>query len=273
MSTNDHEDLTYAMEELADRQAPAGPPPTAELVRRGRLRKRQRAAVLTGGVAAVAAVAMAGAFVVGGGSGSPTATGIGPAAAASGTGTPTGSPSGKPTSTSSPIKPSDTHTAGPPIASLLAERLPAGFKILNSWDYPGAKPGSGLWLVGAAHNISNGSQSGSMRLELTQLRDVPAGSTNYKPTADCGPALNCTVTHRPDGSVLIVSLPPKAAGGEQDWSASLYGTDGGLVTASSGNIAGPGQGGGVYGGGAVLTGEQLTALALDPVWQGIIQKH
>ncbi|MFJ1795140.1 hypothetical protein [Kitasatospora griseola] len=291
MSTNDHEDLSNALEVLVDRQPPAGDAPVAELVRRGRLRKRQRAAVMTGGVAAVVAVAMAGAFVVGA-EGSPTAGGIGPAAAASGSAKPSstpsdkasgspsgkpsssGSPSGKPTSSGSPSgKPSDAPTAGAPVPDLLAERIPVGYRILTTWKDPGPRPGSGQsWRLGAGHTITNGSRTGNIRIELTQLVGVPSGSTNYTPTADCGSMPDCTVTQRPDGSVLIVQLPAAAAG-MQDWKALLYGTDGSLVTASSGTVPGPGDGTDLYPGPPVLDGEQLKALALDPVWQGIIKQH
>ncbi|MFJ5922513.1 hypothetical protein ACIQF6_07850 [Kitasatospora sp. NPDC092948] len=292
MSTNEHEDLSYAMEVLADRQPPPGRPPTAELVRRGRLRKRRRAAVMTGGVAAVAAVAMAGAFVVGG-SGSPAVSGIGPAAGASGSTTPTelpssrptntglpstrptntSSPSSKPTDTGSPSsKPSGAPTADLPLANLLEARLPAGYHIVSTWNQPATKPGD-PWRAGAGHTITNGSRTGNMRIELTQVTGVRSGSTDYKPTADCGSVPNCTVTQRPDGSVLMVVLPPAAPGGLQDWKALLYGTDGTLVTASSGTVPGPGEGSDIYPGPPVLNGDQLTALALDPVWQGIIHQH
>ncbi|MEV7123562.1 hypothetical protein [Kitasatospora griseola] len=293
MSINENEDLTQALEVLVDRQPPAGPPPTAELLRRGRLGRRRRAAVMTGGVAAVAAVAMAGAFAAGIGGGSPTASGLGPAAGSSGKPTSTTSPSGKPTSTSSPSgkptstgspstdptnsspsgKPSDAPTAGPLVPEMLAERVPAGYRILATWKDPGPKPGSGKpWRIGVAHTITNGPRTGTIRIELTQVVGVPSGSTDYKPTADCGTAPACTVTHRPDGSLLMVTLPAAAAG-LQDWQATLYGTDGSMVTASSSTVPAPGGGTDLYSGPPILNGEQLTALALDPVWQGVIKKH
>ncbi|MFD5563784.1 hypothetical protein [Kitasatospora griseola] len=292
MSINENEDLTQALEVLVDRQSPAGPPPTAELLRRGRLGRRRRAAVVTGGVAAVAAVAMAGAFAVGIGGGSPT-VGIGPAASASGSAKPSGTPSGKPSGTpsgkpsgtpsgkpstdptnSSPSgKPSDAPTAGAPVPDLLAERVPAGYRILATWKDPGPKPGSGKpWRIGVAHTITNGPRTGTIRIELTQVAGVPSGSTDYKPTADCGTAPACTVTHRPDGSLLMVTLPAAAAG-LQDWQATLYSTDGSVVTASSSTVPAPGGATDPYSGPPVLNGEQLTALALDPVWQGVIKQH
>jgi len=302
MSTNEHEDLSHAMEVLADRQPPAGPPPTAELLHRGRLHKRRRAAVMTGGVAAVAAIAVAGAFAVGGTGGtggSPTAGGIGPAASASGSAAPTDLPSTRPTDTGSPsTRPTDTGSpstrpdmsspstnptnsdspakpsdaAAPPLANLLEARLPAGYHIVKTWNESPTAPGK-PWRAGAAHTITNGSRTGNMRIELGRVAGVPSGTTDYKPIADCGTMSNCTITHRPDGSVLMVMLPSAAPGGLQDWRALLYGTDGGMVTASSGTVPGPGEGTEIYPGPPVLNGEQLTALALDPVWQGIIHQH
>ncbi|KIQ62884.1 hypothetical protein TR51_28735 [Kitasatospora griseola] len=290
MSINENEDLTQALEVLADRQPPAGPPPTAELLRRGRLGRRRRAAVMTGGVAAVAAVAMAGAFAVGIGGGSPTASGLGPAAGASGKPTSTSSPSGKPTNTSSPstdptstgspAKPADLPTAGPLKPDMLEERIPAGYHVISTWKDQHPLPGGQgqEWRVGTGHSITNGSRTGDVRIELAQVAGVPRGTTGYQPTATCGAAPDCTVTHRPDGSVLIVDLPP-VVNGFEGWKATLYGTDGGMVTAASGSVTAtsvfpdpravedrppvP----------PVLTVDQLTALALDPIWQTVLKQY
>ncbi|OKJ16823.1 hypothetical protein [Kitasatospora sp. CB01950] len=266
MSTTDHEDLSHALEVLADGQAPAGPAPVADLLRRGRRSKRRRAATMTGAVAAIIAVAVAGGAVLTAG---PTSTVAGPAAAPSGGG------SSKPSDGAS-SKPGSPGSV-PNVAELLAARIPAGYRIENTWNDPGPQPlPSGMpgptdgvrqqaFRVGALHSITNGTRSGNIRIEVGQVIGVPRHSTGYKPHATCGNVPKCAVENRPDGSQLYTYLPDAAAG-LQDWRVTLYRTDGSMITASSNTIAN--QGDKLYPS-PLLDGDQLTALALDPVWQHV----
>ncbi|MFD8596082.1 hypothetical protein ACFV1L_13860 [Kitasatospora sp. NPDC059646] len=260
MSTTDHEDLSHALAVLADRQAPDGPAPVADLLRRGRRSRRGRAAALTG-AAAVVAAALAGVAALPAG---PTSTGIGPAAAASGGG------SAGPTGGASP-GPGDPDS-GPDVAELLAARIPAGYRIEKTWTDPGPQPvpsptagyRAQAFRVGALHGITNGTRSGDIRIEVGQVPGVPRHSKDFKPHANCADTPRCWVENRPDGSQLYKVLP-EVATGNQTWQVTLFRTDGSMIVASSSIFLGqedrlrtP-----------VLDGDRLTALALDPVWQQV----
>ncbi|MFI9783174.1 hypothetical protein ACIHEI_06620 [Kitasatospora sp. NPDC051984] len=297
MSTNDHEDLSHALEVLADRQLPPGSAPTADLLRRGRRSKRLRAATVTGTAVAVGALAMGTLFIGGPGA---TTTGIGPAAAAasgpeasskpsstpSGSSKPSGEPSTKPSGSAKPSgtpsevsKPSGTPSTktsnspvlDPRVKELLTARIPAGYRIANSYDDPDPAPGSGvryrvattMLLVDDAKSPVEGTD---IRLEISHMPGMAPGTT-YQPNPTCDGASNCTVTQRPDGSVLMVKLPP-AAGDFYRWSAALYRTDGNIVTASANNS--PMMGGPIVQ--PAFNGDQLTTLVLDPVWSNVIDQ-
>ncbi|MFD8482390.1 hypothetical protein [Kitasatospora sp. NPDC059673] len=306
MSTNEHEDLSQALEVLADRQLPPGSAPTADLLRRGRRSKRLRAATVSGTAVVVGAVAMGALFI---GGPAATSSGIGPAAAAASgpeaSGKPSGTPSGKPTESSKPSsqpsgkptesskpssqpstkpsgssKPSGTPSTktsnspvlNPRVQELLAARNPAGYRIASSYDDPDPEPGSGVrYRVATTETLVNDATNpvrvGDLRIEITHVKEMAPGTT-YQPNPSCDATSNCTITHRPDGSVLMVKLPP-AAGGIYWWQATLYRTDGSLVTAISNNSPmapdGPIDP-------PALNGDQLTTLVLDPVWSHVIDQ-
>ncbi|MGW4379296.1 hypothetical protein [Kitasatospora sp. NPDC004531] len=290
MSTDEHEELSHALEELADRQPPPGSAPTADLLRRGRRRRLVRSAAMTGTAVAVAAVALGGLFA-----GTPvdTAAGIGPAAGATvsdkptGSAKPSGTPSTKPTGSAKPSgtptgkdqpKPSGTPSTktsnspvlNPRVEELLAARRPAGYRLTNAFSDPDPEPGSGVrYRVVATEGLFRDSdrRGGDISMAITHVQGMPQGAT-YQPNPSCGGASNCTVTHRPDGSVLMVTLSP-AVHDIFWWEATLYRTDGSLITARERNSPEMGEDP-VFP--PILDGDQLAALALDPVWTQVVDQ-
>ncbi|MFD7733566.1 hypothetical protein ACFV6F_24695, partial [Kitasatospora phosalacinea] len=115
--------------------------------------------------------------------------------------------------------------------------------------------------VGAGYTIVKGSKTGTVQLTVDRGQ---AGASRRAP-ATCD-IQGCSVTQQPDGSTLVLQLPPAAVGGEQVWQATLYRTDGSMIVAESGLVPLPGHGHELYAGPPALDGQQLTALVLDPVW-------
>ncbi|MFD7733119.1 hypothetical protein ACFV6F_22345, partial [Kitasatospora phosalacinea] len=120
MNDTEHQEMSRALRDLADRHGPAGPAPVTELMHRGRRRRGLRTAAVTGSVAAVAAVAVFGGLALSGG---PTATVAGPA----GTGTASAS-----ASASASVTPGGAARLGPTsgaeVAELLKSRFPQGYR-------------------------------------------------------------------------------------------------------------------------------------------------
>ncbi|MFB7948206.1 hypothetical protein ACFC6L_25180 [Kitasatospora phosalacinea] len=278
MNDTEHQEMSRALRDLADRHGPAGPAPVTELMHRGRRRRGLRTAAVTGSVAAVAAVAVFGGLALSGG---PTATVAGPA----GTGT-----------ASAPASASVTPggavrlgpTSGAEVAALLKSRFPQGYRA-DGEPYLVDDKGVDLELlgkqlteeqkkqlaeqgglpdrlrggekVGAGYTIVKGSKTGTVQLTV----DRGQGGTPRRAPTTCD-LPGCSVTEQPDGSTLLLDLPPAAAGGEQVWQATLYRTDGSMIVAQSGVVPLPGHGHDLYAGPPALDGQQLTALVLDPVW-------
>ncbi|GLW53272.1 lipase chaperone [Kitasatospora phosalacinea] len=284
MNDTEHQEMSRALRDLADRHGPAGPAPVTELMHRGRRRRGLRTAAVTGSVAAVAAVAVFGGLALSGG---PTATVAGPAGAG------TASTSA---STSASVTPGGAvqlgPTSGAEVAALLKSRFPQGYRADGEpflvedkgidWELlnkqlteeqkklaaeqgglpdrlkNGARIGG---QVGAGYTIAKGSKTGTVQLTISRGQD---GAPHRAP-ATCGTP-GCSATKQPDGSTLVLNLPPAAAGGEQVWQATLYRTDGSMITAESGTVPLPGHGSDLYAGPPALDGQQLTALVLDPAW-------
>lgn len=258
MNSTENEEMSRALRELADRQ-PGGPAPVTELLHRGRRRKRLRAVAVTGSAAAVVAVALAGAAVL-----VPHAsnnTQAGPASSASVTASATASAASSP----SPTRTVPATSAG--VAEALKSWVPSGYRITDTWLEPGmpSLPPNlpPIARIGALHTVTDGGRTGNIRIEITRSMSRSNPSAHPQPT--CGTVPNCSVSTRPDGSVLLVELPPAAAGGEQIWQATLYAAGGTMITASSGNVSTTGVDRAL----PLLDGEHLTALALDPVWRQV----
>ncbi|MFG2824302.1 hypothetical protein ACGFX4_33340 [Kitasatospora sp. NPDC048365] len=259
--TEDDERIAHALHDLADRRTttdapgplgsvgsvgPVGPVPVAELLRRGRRSRRLR--TLTRTVTAAGAVALA------------CTTGI--ALAPGGATTPTPAPpAAHSTSAPAPATSSPSPTATPATADqaldLLRSKLPGTLRLSLPWTAgPPPKGLPGAYRIAAAYTVTDGSRTGSVRIEIA--RAAPR-------TADPCPIPDCTVTALPDGSQLTVYLP--TVGDLQDWRAELRRPDGTFITASAGNIPGPGdKRRDPYPNSPLLDGAQLTALAQDPVW-------
>jgi hypothetical protein len=117
----------------------------------------------------------------------------------------------------------------------------------------------------AAYTVTDGTATGGVEVTVNRLA---AGAL----PADAGGCeagiTGCTSVTQPDGARLTIHRPARAPGGEQLWDAYLRRPDGTMVTVSAGNIPGPGTGlTEPYPNGPLLTGDQLGALALDPVWR------
>ncbi|MDR3034493.1 MAG: hypothetical protein LBV78_15490 [Kitasatospora sp.] len=277
MNDTEDQEVSRALRDLADRHGPAGPAPVAELLHRGRRRRGLRLAAVTGSVAAVAAVAVLGATALGGGT-SPTATAVGPA---------DGGAASAPASASASASPSATRT-GPTtaeeIAELLKSRLPAGYHpdgdptLLDSRkqsaadeelrklaEQQGGTPAAGRTardMIGAGYTVTNGTKTGTVQITVMK----GAAPTEPRTSDSCNKRPDCSVTKRPDGSTVMLYLPKMPPDLPQVWEADLYRPDGLQVLAQSGNVPLPGHGQDLYTGPPPMTGEALTALALDPVW-------
>ena len=115
----------------------------------------------------------------------------------------------------------------------------------------------------AAYTASHGSATGTVRIEVSRTAPPPDGKVH--PDECTNPS--CTVTAQPDGGSLTLYQHAQAAGGEQDWQATLRRPDGTMVMAGAGNLPGPGSDQRTpYPNPPLLTGAQLSALALDPAW-------
>ncbi len=189
-------------------------------------------------------------------------------------GKPSGTPSGKPSGTPS-TKTSNSPVLNPTVEDLLAARNPAGYRIVNRYNDPDPTPGSGLrYRVATTEFLAQEGdwpdpnhppRTGDLGIEITHVKGMAPGTT-YQPNPDCEGTPNCTITHRPDGSVLMVKLPP-AAGDLYTWQATLYGTDGSIVSATEDNSPMMGQNPVLL---PLLDGDRLTALVLDPVWKQVV---
>ncbi|MFF4342781.1 hypothetical protein ACFY00_22980 [Kitasatospora sp. NPDC001540] len=279
MNDTEHQEMSRALRELADRHGPAGPAPVTELLHRGRRRRGLRTTAVTGSVAAVAAVAVFGGIALSGG---PATTGAGPAASASASSASSASASASGASGGA-VRPGPA--SGAEIAALLKDRLPQGYRAdgepsviedraadlsqiekqlteeqkkraAEQGGLPGRLLGGGQ--IGAGYTVVKGSKTGTVQLTINR-------GTGHRAPAACD-IKGCSITKQPDGGTVVLYLPPAAAGGEQVWQATLYRTDGTMVEAGSGTVPLPGRGQELYAGPPVLDGQQLTALVLDPVW-------
>ncbi|KQV18729.1 MULTISPECIES: hypothetical protein [unclassified Kitasatospora] len=248
--TEDDERISRALQDLTIRQVPTGPVPLAQLLHRGRRARRLRTLTGTatgaGGLALVCAVTLA--LVPG-----PTPQAPPPLSAARSAST---TPS------------AETPTATPPVSTpdrlleLLKSKLPTGLQLSNPWKLDRTS-GFPIKQQAAAYTISNSTGTGTVRIDVSRATPSPNGKVRPQ---DCS-IPGCTVTAQPDGSVLTLYLPPRAVGGEQDWRATLQRPDGTTVLAGAGNIPGPGSDRREpYPNPPLLTGAQLSALALDPAW-------
>ncbi|WP_457031201.1 hypothetical protein [Kitasatospora sp. P5_F3] len=248
--TEDDERISRALQELTIRQVPTGPVPLAELLHRGRRARRLRTLTGTaagaGGLALVCTVTLA--LVPG-----TTAQAPPPLSAAR----------------STPATPATSPAVTPPVSTgadrlleLLRSKLPTGLQLSNplKLDRTSGFPSK---QQAAAYTISNSTGTGTLRIDVSRTTPSPNGKVRPQ---DCS-IPGCTVTAQPDGSVLTLYLPPRAVGGEQDWRATLQRPDGTTVLAGAGNIPGPGSDRREpYPNPPLLTGAQLSALALDPAW-------
>ncbi|WP_033222179.1 hypothetical protein [Kitasatospora phosalacinea] len=275
MNDTEHQEMSRALRDLADRHGPAGPAPVTELMHRGRRRRGLRTAAVTGSVAAVAAVAVFGGIALSGG---PATTVAGPAG--QGTASASASVSGSP---GSAVRPGPT--SGAEIATLLKDRFPQGYRAdgepfviedraadlsliekqlteeqkklaVEQGRLPGRLLGGDE--IGAGYTVVKGSRTGTVQLTIDR-------GTGHRAPATCDTE-GCSITKQPDGSTVVLYLPPAAVGGQQVWQATLYRADGTMVVAGSGTVPLPGHGQDLYAGPPVLDGQQLTALVLDPVW-------
>ncbi|MFE1319634.1 hypothetical protein [Kitasatospora phosalacinea] len=290
MNDTEHQEMSRALRDLADRHGPAGPAPVTELMHRGRRRRGLRTAAVTGSAAAVAAVAVFGGLALSGG---PTATVAGPA----GTGAASASTSASSAaSASASVTPGGAvqlgPTSGAEVAALLKSRFPQGYQadgepflvedkgidrelldmqLTEEQKKQLAEQGGlpdrlkdGVRLggqVGAGYTIVKGSKTGTVQLTISRGQD----GASHRAPAKCVTA-GCHLTEEPDGSTLVLDLPAAAASGEQVWQATLYRSDGSMIVAQSGVVPLPGHGHDLYPGPPALDGQQLTTLVLDPVW-------
>ncbi|GAA3029336.1 hypothetical protein GCM10020229_45950 [Kitasatospora albolonga] len=242
------ERVAEGLRELAARQEVSGPVPVAELLHRGRrgrrLRTATRVAAAAVGVGAVLTVAVA----------------LLPAPAATGPGLPAlpaVSPSAVATPSPAASSPAPLPTTGPELLEALRTRIPAGLSTGTPWV-----PQQSSYQKYVGFQLRAGTATGNLRV------DVSRPTTGPLRAAPCAMA-NCTDTDLPGGAQLQLYLPAPAAGGEQDWRATVRRPDGTMVTVSSGNIPGPGEGPGVHRNAPLLTGPQLTELAVDPLWHQV----
>lgn len=264
------DEFSHALREAAD----AAPPPPLERLavgaqQRGRRRRQRR--VVVASAAAVAVLAAGGTLALRERP-SATAAGPGPVAATAGptspgTASPTPSPSPTPVASSSA-----TPMTADQMLALLRGRLPAGLQLSNPMGQgTEPTPNAMLQMTMAAFTITDNRGSGGV--ELIVSRSAP--SSDLASNSQCAPTPHgatptCTSSALPGGGYLRVNLPARAAGGEQVWTADLWQPDGVHVEASAGNLPGPGtRANGPTRDAPVLNGDQLTALALDPVWQPV----
>ncbi|MFI9275773.1 hypothetical protein ACIGXM_34495 [Kitasatospora sp. NPDC052896] len=251
------DDFSHALREAAEAVPPA---PldllVASAVRRGRRRRQRRAMV--GAAGTVAALACVGALTL------QLRSGAAPAAAEV-----DAAPHPKPVTS---VLASPPGTAGAtPSAPVSADRLLALFKSKLPADLRLSSPFTLDQTSGpvAAYTATDGNGTGSVEITISHAapRAIPTASSDY-----CGkPAIpGCVATAQPDGGELTVQLPPRAASGQQLWSATLNRPDGTTVMVSAGNIPGPDSGRATpYPNGPLLSGTQLSDLALDPLWQQV----
>ncbi|PBC70534.1 hypothetical protein BX265_5074 [Streptomyces sp. TLI_235] len=255
--------LSHALRQAVD----AAAPPSVESMAVGAQRlgqRRRRRRTVVAGAAAVALFAGAGALTI---HQRPAATVAGPAPTGSATG-PAGT-SARPASPAAPTTPAPV--TGARMLELFRARLPAGLALSKPLG-PGSEattgPGRLLPHAMAGFSVTDARGEGSVTVEV--IRDPPgnASERSFCPPPTKTPT--CTVTPRPDGAVLTVNRPKAAAGGEQRWQVDLLGADGTLVTVASSNIPGPPtRAEGPTRDAPVLDTAQLTAVALDPVWQQV----
>ncbi|MFE0458614.1 hypothetical protein ACFW1A_05035 [Kitasatospora sp. NPDC058965] len=250
--TEDDARIAGRLKQLADRQVTGGPVPAADLIHRGRRTRRLRTlggtAVGAGGVALACTVCLA---LVPGTTDRATLS---------------------PAAQSSPATPATTATTAPPtdpaitttrLLALLAAKVPADLHPSNPYQLDETARLPWLRQLTAAYTVSDGAGTGSVRVEVRRTTPPPGGTLTPTPCAMPG----CTVTPEPGGSYLTVYLPDRAAGGEQDWRATVDRPDGTSVTVSAGNLPAPGSDRKVpYPNAPLLTGGQLSSLALDPAW-------
>ncbi|BFV58554.1 hypothetical protein KCMC57_up36580 [Kitasatospora sp. CMC57] len=250
--TEEDERIARALRLLMDRQVTPVPVPMARLLHRGRSARRLRTltgiATGAGGVAAVCVVALT----------------LAPAATVQ----PPAPPAARSTTATPSVVATPAPTGAAELLELLRSKVPTGLKLSNPWtldrtsDIP-LTPGVSVKHAAAAYIASDGSGTGNIRIEVG--RAAPSADGTVHPPACNIPG--CTVTAQPDGGFLTLSLPARAAGGEQDWRATVQRPDGTTVTAGAGNIPGPGSDRKEpYPNPPLLTGVQLSALALDPAW-------
>ncbi|MGW4649915.1 hypothetical protein [Kitasatospora sp. NPDC004289] len=242
------ERVAEGLRELAARQEVSGPVPVAELLHRGRRGRRLRTATRV----AAASVGVGAALTV--------AVALLPAPAATGPGLPAlpaVSPSAVATPSPAASSPAPLPTTGPELLEALRTRIPAGLSLGTPWA-PEQQP----YQKYVGFQVRNGGATGNVRIDINRPSTGPVNVVRCT-------IPGCTDTDLPDGGHLQLYLPGKAVGGEQDWRATVRRPDGTMVTAASGNIPGPGEGTQVHPNAPLLTGEQLSELALDPLWQQV----
>ncbi|MDH6115185.1 hypothetical protein P3T36_004104 [Kitasatospora sp. MAP12-15] len=253
------DEFSHALREAAE----ASPPTSVELLaigaaQRGRRRKRRRTVVAS--ASAMAAMACVGVLTLQ----------LRPSADVS-------SPSTVGT-TADPATPAATRKLPPltpvpaPVTSgqlleLFKAELPADLRLSNAMTQDGSAGGS-VQLT-AAYTATDGHHTGGVEINLTRAPAHPGQRASVGPCS--GGIPDCTTTAEPGGASLSLYLPAQAAGGEQNWTATLDRPDGSALTISAGNIPGPGSGRDTpYPNAPLLSAAQLTALALDPVWQPLM---
>ncbi|WP_431677716.1 hypothetical protein [Kitasatospora sp. KL5] len=255
--------FSHALRQAVD----AAPPPSVDSMavgaqQRGRRRKRRRTVVA--GAAAVALLAGAGALTA---HQKPTTTATGPA--------PTSSATGTAQASASPASPAATGVPVPVTAQQMLElfraRLPAGLalsKPMGLGSETTLGPGRPLRRAMAAYGVTDARGEGSVIVEVIRQRPGNPSERSFCPPPTDPPT--CTATPRPDGAVLTVNRAKRAAGGEQEWQVNLLGADGVQVSVRSSNIPGPPTTATKPTRDApVLDTAQLTAIALDSVWQQV----
>ncbi|MEU3493531.1 hypothetical protein ABZ747_08540 [Kitasatospora cineracea] len=238
-SEHDFEDrLAQVLRRTGDGFRPDGPHLVAAGAARGRRRQHRQLALVAGAAAAVVAAGGLTAVLLPGGGAA-----AGPAAGRSG-------------------GPSGAAADGPSLVSALAERLPAGVRVLRSaGDWSGV---AGLRVAGesAELTLDDGHGAGLVTVLVSDVRgrQVKSGCPLSNSSNEA-----CEVRPGPDGGSLTVGAMDPDPGPRGTGTAAFTGPDGLRVVLSAYSFADqehqdrtrPTP---------VLTPDQLAALAADPVW-------
>ncbi|MCX4749860.1 hypothetical protein OG455_30830 [Kitasatospora sp. NBC_01287] len=261
------EEFSHALREAAT----DSPPVAVDLLalgaaERGQRRKRRRTVLAS--AATVALLAGVGALTL---QPRPSAEAAGPSADGRGAPTVSAAASGSPTTTPSPSAPSPSTPSPSATAPVSAEQLLELFKTklpggLQLSDPMARDNVDGVSNRFAALTVTDG--RGSSSVEITIQHAPPWPNPTKPPIGNCLTTdPDCVGTAQPGGAYLLAYHPPRAAGGAQQWSAMFDRPDGARVIVDESDVPGPGTGRTEpYANALLLSPEQLSALALDPVW-------